>query len=212
MNRKRILVINPNSNERVTQGLRESLLMFADAAEIECRTLEDGPFGIESDDDIAAVVPLILASIEAAPEFDAYVIGCYSDPGLARCRQRFGKPVYGIQQSAIEQAAACGGRFGVLALSDASIARHMGYIERLGFTDLLAGELPLDVSVDAAASDPATLDRLLVVGRRLIDDFGATVLILGCAGMAALRARAEQALGVPVIEPVQAAVSLAIDA
>lgn len=213
MRSKRILVINPNSNERVTEGLRDSVTMFADAAEIECRTLREGPFGIESDDDIACVEPLVCDAIAQAPAFDAYVIACYSDPGLAACRQRFDKPVFGMQQSAIEQAAANGERFGVLALSDASIARHLRYIERLGFAETLAGELPLEISVDAAASDPvATLAKVIAGGRRLIDEFGATVLILGCAGMAACREPAEQALGVTVIEPVQAAVGLAIEA
>ena len=209
---KRILVINPNCNERVTAGLRESVTVFADAAEIECRTLSDGPFGIESDDDIARVEPLVVASIEAAQDFDAYVIACYSDPGLAQCRVRFDRPIFGMQQSAVERAVASGERFGVLALSDASIARHLAYIEHLGCLDRLAGELPLDISVDAAARDPATLSKVVGVGRRLIDELGARVLILGCAGMAACREPAEHTLGVPVIEPAQAAVSLAIEA
>ncbi len=40
MKRPRILVINPNSNEAVTQGLHEALqpLAFADGPEIVCST------------------------------------------------------------------------------------------------------------------------------------------------------------------------------
>lgn len=210
MKRPRTLVINPNSNESVTDGLRRSLAEFAAVAEIECCTLHEGPFGIESDDHIEVVKPLIIDRILQAPEHDAYVIACYSDPGLLECRQRFDKPVFGMQQSAIETAVARAGRFGVLALSDESIARHLPYITQLGFEDELAGELALDISVDEAANDPDSLAKVVAAGRRLIDEFGAEVLILGCAGMTALRQPAEQALATPVIEPARAAVNQAV--
>ncbi len=210
--RRKILVINPNSNETVTEGLRQSLIEFADEADIECCTVADGPFGIESDDDIEFVKPLIVDRIERSPEHDAYVIACYSDPALGECRERFDKPVFGIQQSAVETAARGGVRFGVVALSEQSIRRHIQRIEALGFSDQLAGELPLDITVDEAANDPDTLAKVITQGRRLIEEEGAGSLVLGCAGMAALREPAERALGVPVVEPAQAAVRLAIDA
>lgn len=206
----RILVINPNSNESVTAALRQSLTGFE--GEITCCTLSQGPFGIESDDDRAIVIPLVIEKIEQSPQFDAYVIACYCDPGLAVCRERFDKPIFGMQQSAVEQATKDGRKFGVLALSDESIRGHLVYIEALGFSSQLAGELPLDVSVDESANDPATLDKIIRQGRRLIDQFGAEVLILGCAGMAAHNKTAAEALRVPVIEPVEAAVLAALKA
>ena len=208
--RPRILVINPNSNESVTAALRKSLGDYANIAEIECCTLADGPFGIETDEDRARVVPLILDKIEQATEYDAYVIACYCDPGLAECRARIAKPVFGMQESAIGQAAGSGGRFGVLALSDESIRGHLVYLEKLGFTAQLAGELPLDVSVDESANDPATFDKIVTQGRRLVEESGADVIVLGCAGMAAHKKPAAEALRVPVIEPVEAAVEAAL--
>lgn len=211
MKQKKILVINPNSNETVTAGLRESLGEFSNRADILCCTLEDGPFGIESDEDIARVVPLVIDKISASPDFDAYVIACYSDPGLAQCRDQFDKPVFGMQQSAIETAVATGGYFGVLALSDESIARHLVYIRELGQEKNLAAELPLDVTVDEAANDVGTLGKVVTAGRRLVEEFDASSVILGCAGMAAIKVAAQKKLPVPVIEPAQAAVCLAIE-
>ncbi len=198
MSAKRILVLNPNSNVSVTLGIVESLSnhYVNPDIDVQCETLAEGPFGIESDEDIASVVPLIKAKIEAASEFDAFVIACYSDPGLAACRELSEKPVFGIQQSALETAISYGGRFGVLALSDESIERHVIYIRQLGYEQQLAGELPLHVTVDEAVNDGETMRN-------------AGVVILGCAGMAAHRKDAEQILGVPVIEPTQAAVSVA---
>ena len=206
---RRILVINPNSNESVTGGLRQSLACLANDIKIECCTLADGPFGIESEADIEAVKPLVAARIAASPDYDAYVIACYSDPGLEECRSRFGDSVFGMQQSAIETALALGGKFGVIALSDSSIARHIAYIQQLGCRDRLAGELPLNITVDESANDPRTASKVIACGRKLIDQFGASSLILGCAGMAHLKREVEEQLPVPVIEPAQAALELA---
>ena len=52
--------------------------------------------------------------------------------------------------------------------------------------------------------------RMLSVGKTLIDQHGARVIIMGCAGMARYRARLEVELGVPVIDPSQAGVAMAI--
>ena len=43
--RRRILVVNPNSNEVVTKGLAEALapVAFADGPDIDCLTLKRGP-------------------------------------------------------------------------------------------------------------------------------------------------------------------------
>ena len=207
-----ILVINPNSNESVTEGLRESLQEFNSSADIECCTLEEGPFGIETGEDIANVIPLVLQKISESPEFDVYVIACYSDPGLAECKVMFSKPVFGMQRSAIEKAISIGDKFGVLALSEQSIERHLAYMRGLGLDGQLAGELPLDISVHEAANDASSFEKNISQGRRLIDELGADVLILGCAGMASYREPSEKLLQVPVIEPVQAAVSIAIEA
>jgi Asp/Glu/hydantoin racemase len=206
----RILVINPNSNEQVTDNLRESLIEFDGDTSIECCTLADGPFGIETNADIAAVIPLISERIAQDNESDAFVIACYSDPGLAEYREQFDKPVFGMQESAVRKAAANGRRFGVLALSQSSISRHLPYIESLGLSANLVTELPLNISVEQSASDPATLARVVESGQRLVDEYGAEAIVLGCAGMAAIQQAAQKKLPVPVIEPAQAAVSFAI--
>lgn len=207
---RRIRVINPNSNESVTEGLRRAVQEFQNQAQVDCLTLADGPFGIESDADILAVKPLILKVISESVGYDAFVIACYSDPALDDCRSAIRQPVFGIQRSALETATSLGNKFGVLALSEASIARHLVYIDKLGLSQRLAGELPLNISVDDAANDARSLSGIVEQGRRLVDEHGADVLILGCAGMTAHRAPAEQRLQVPVIDPAQAAVSQAL--
>lgn len=209
---KRILVINPNSNAAVTSGIDSAIAAMRRAGELEidCITLEDGPFGIETDDDIERVAPLVSQLIASRDEdYDAFVIACYSDPGLEESRQLSTKPVFGIHESAIALSSSYERRFGVLALGRESIQRHILYVRSLGMQDFHAGERPLNVSVDEAARDPQTLEKIVATARELIDEDGAETIILGCAGMATHRRAAQEALGIPVIDPVQAAVTMA---
>ena len=63
---------------------------------------------------------------------------------------------------------------------------------------------------ESAAGGDAVFARLALVGRSLRDDDGADVVVLGCAGMATHRAALEAELGVPVVDPVAAAVGTAL--
>jgi len=207
----RIRVINPNSNEAVTRGLDAALepLRFANGPEIVCSTLAEGPFGVESQADSDSVVMPLLRLIEADNASDAFVIACYSDPGLQTCREGTSRPVFGIAECAVLTALARADRFGVIAISARSIARHARYLRQMGLASRFAGERPLDMSVAETASEK-TLDRMIEVGRQLKDEDGAGAVVMGCAGMARHRLGLEQALGVPVIDPTQAAVAMAI--
>ena len=80
----------------------------------------------------------------------------------------------------------------------------------MGLLDRFAGERPLEMSVAESAEGAGTLARLIEVGRELRDRDGAGAVILGCAGMARHRAPLEAALEIPVIDPTQAAVNMAI--
>jgi allantoin racemase len=140
------------------------------------------------------------------------VIACYSDPGLAAMRERYDVPVFGIAEAAILTAMIKGQRFGVISIMPASIPRHMRYLGAMGVTDRLAGDLPLNLTVQELNNARETQTRLLDVGTRLRGGYGAEVLILGCAGMAKYRAALEAAVGIPVIDPCQAATAMAIGA
>lgn len=206
-----IVVINPNSNELVTDGIRDALKEFnlPKSPAIECVTLKEGPFGIESQLDSDSVIIPLVNLVQSRTDAGAFVIACYSDPGLHACRSITKKPVFGIQESGVLSALARADRFGVIAISDASIQRHWRVMARMQVLDRLAGELPLNMSVDESARGTKTLEKLVNVGG-LLKKQGADVLVLGCAGMATHRKKVEEALGIPVIDPTQAAVALAM--
>src|SRR5438128_4639774 len=212
--RPRIRVINPNSNEAVTRGIDDAVapLRFVDGPDIVCATLAEGPFGIETQEHVESVALPLRRMVEADNASDAFVIACYSDPGLHACREGTTRPVFGIAECGVLTALARAERFGVIAILERSIARHMRYLRQMGLTDRLAGERPLGLSVAETASGEGTLSRMIEVGRALKDHDGANAIVMGCAGMARHRAPLEDALGIPVIDPTQAAVTMAIGA
>src|SRR5919202_6814410 len=209
-----ILVINPNSNEAVTRGIDEALepLRFADGPEIRCVTLAEGPFGVESQADAESVTMPLRRLVEADNQASAFVIACYSDPGLHVCREGTNRPVFGIAECGVLTALARAERFGVIAIKSRSIRRHVRYLRQMGLMERLAGERPLEMSVAETASGERTLSRMVEVGRALRDEDGADAIVMGCAGMARHRRPLEETLGVPVIDPTQAAVAMAIGA
>ncbi len=208
----RILVINPNSNQAVTDGMDRALDVFRQPGtpEIECVTLAEGPFGIESQADMESVVLPLRDMVETRRDVSCFVIACYSDPGLHVCREATSRPVLGIQECGILTAMARGDRFGVIAIAQKSIQRHLRYLRQMGVSERLAAERAVNLTVAETASGEGTFARLLEVGAQLRDKDGADAIVLGCAGMAAHRAGLEDELGLPVIDPVQSAVSMAL--
>jgi Asp/Glu/hydantoin racemase len=210
--RPRILVINPNSNEAVTEGLRQALapLAFTEGPELVCETLAEGPIGIETQEHVESVTLPLRRRIEAANDVDAFVIACYSDPGLHVAREGTASPVFGIAECGVLSALTRADRFGVIAIKSRSIPRHIRYLRQMALMDRLAGERPLEMSVAESASGESTLARMVAIGRELRDEDGAGAIVMGCAGMARHRRPLEDALGIPVIDPTQAAVAMAI--
>ncbi|UOM37008.1 aspartate/glutamate racemase family protein [Acuticoccus sp. I52.16.1] len=207
-------MVNPNSNDEVTRGIDAALepLRFAEGPQIACMTLAEGPFGVETQADVEAVTLPLARLMRETNDTDAFVIACYSDPGLHVCREATARPVFGIAECGVLTALSRGERFGVLAIKDRSIPRHLRYLRQMGLMDRLAGERALGLSVAETASGASTLERMTEVGTALRDTDGANTIVMGCAGMAAHRARLEERLGIPVIDPTQSAVAMALGA
>jgi Asp/Glu/hydantoin racemase len=212
---QRIIVINPNSSVACTEGIDAALesLRLAGGPEIECRTLAEGPLGIETQAHVDGVIePLCRLIAGQEGRADGFVIACFSDPGLQAARETTAKPVLGIAESGILTALTLGRRFGIIAILEASFPRHERFIRAMGVESRFAGERAVGLGVSELEDQDKTLGRMIDCAHRLKDDDGADVLVMGCAGMARYRERLEDATGLPVIDPTQAAVGMAITA
>ena len=209
----RILVINPNSSLAVTAAIDASLgpLRIAGEPEIVVDTLRSGPPGIATQIDADSVV-LPLAQWVREDNADAFVLACFSDPGLHTVREAAGgRPVMGIAEWGLLRALTLGERFGIIALSPASVQRQQRYVRQMGLQDRYAGSWPVNASAAETAGE-AIRERLAEAGRHLTTHAGADVVVLGCAGMAGHRAAIQERIGRPVVEPTQQATAAAIGA
>jgi Asp/Glu/hydantoin racemase len=208
-----IYVINPNSSRHVTDGIDRAVdpMRALSPVAIEPRTLAEGPPGIETQAHVDGVVaPLLAQCARLEDPASAFVVACYSDPGLAALREQSKRPVLGIAEASILTAMTLGQRFGIISILSKSIPRHMRYVTSMGVMDRLAADRPLELGVLDLADETRTFARLKTVGTALRDEAMADVVILGCAGMTAFRADLETHLGIPVVEPCQAATAMAI--
>jgi Asp/Glu/hydantoin racemase len=208
-----ILVINPNSLEAMTQEIDAAVapLRITGGPKIECVTLAEGPPGINSQQDgDSTIAPMLKLMRSRERDCAAFVIACYGDPGIDSMREASRRPVLGIAESGVLTALTMGQRFGVIALSAKSVSRQLRKIGSFGVTERLARILPLEMSAADTMDEGKTFDRMVACGQALRDVHGANVVIMGCAGMAGYRKPLQDKLGIPVVEPTQAAVGMAI--
>lgn len=206
-----LVVINPNASQSVTDGIDAAVdPLRSFGIPIRCLTLADGPPGIETQQQADLTIAPMLAMAAAQKDALGFVIACFGDPGMHALRDQTSLPVVGIQEASVMTALTLGQRFGVIAILPASIPRHLRAFGALGVLDRLAGDRPLGLGVADLLDPQKSLEAMIATGKLLRDQDGADVLIMGCAGMARYRSRLEEATGLPVVEPTQAAVSLAL--
>lgn len=176
--------------------------------------VDNGVFSIESAYEELIAAPAGIDRIRQLETegADATIIGCFGDPGLEAARELVTIPVIGPGESSMLLAAQLGHRFSVLAVFDSLAATHRGQAFRAGVLDKLASVRGIGVPVLELMTEPeATFTKIVEMGRKAMDDDGAEALVFGCMTMAFLdiAPRLSDTLGIPVINPAQAALKAA---
>ena len=219
----RLAVINPNSDQAVTDYLRVAAARaLPPGAAVEAAGCAGGPAVLETDLDSVLAAPAIVAAALRAGEPDAFVLGCFGNPAVAAVREVTAAPVVGIGEAALFQASLVAGRFGVITTLERGIAGIWSQLSASGRAGACAGVLAAESAAPAglgAAESPAgsgaaaradggLLARLTRQGSRLLSA-GADGLVLACAGFGSCSDALADSLGVPVCDGIGAAASLA---
>jgi len=209
----RILIINPNTSEDFTQKIAVSTQAYANPSiEAVAMTAASGPKSIESiyDELLSAqgALEVFLSQIE---HFDGFIFACYSDhPVVYAAREITEKPVMGIAEASMFMACLLGHRFSVVTTNDEwepllwDAVRHYGLESRcasIRTTGLQVLELE-------SKSEDEVQDLIGKAAQRAIEEDGAEVICLGCAGMTGLDKQLEKVLGVPVLDGVVSALKM----
>ena len=209
----RLNIINPNTSASMTRSIATAAAKAArPGTSIRAVESQFGPASIEGFYDDAFAVPGLLARIGEgdAEGVDAHVIACFDDTGLDPARTLARVPVVGIGEAAFHVASLVCHRFAVVTTLARSIAVIESNLIRYGLDRRCARVRACEVEV-LALDDPASNARARIGGEiaGALEADGADAIVLGCAGMADLAASLSAEFGVPVIDGVAAAVTLA---
>ncbi|KIC09077.1 hypothetical protein RA19_17510 [Leisingera sp. ANG-M1] len=210
----RILVLNPNSNPEFSAQMDKAVepLRFGGAVRIDCISLTGTPLGIETQRDIDAVLDPVCDAIAAKEaEYDAFVVACFADTGVASAREVTSKPVLGICEGGLSAALNAGERFGVISTSNEARNAELRLIRSHALMERCAGMEPVNIPVVEMMHSNELAERMVSAGRRLAAQ-GAEVVVLGCAGMTRHQALLQDELGIPVLDPVVSTAAMALGA
>jgi allantoin racemase len=205
-------VINPNTTAAMTETIAVAARRVAGpGTRIVATQPASGPVSIESHFDEAVAAVGVLEQVRAGERerADGYVIACFGDPGLLAARELTRAPVVGIAEAAFHLATLVATRFSVVT----TLGRTVGIAEHLlqayGFAHhcrrVRAAEIPV---LDLEHDPQAAFARIVDEARRAKAEDGIGAIVLGCGGMADLSDAIADAVGLPVIEGVTAAVKL----
>jgi allantoin racemase len=207
----RIHVVNPNTTRSMTQKIGAAAKAAASpGVEVTAANPDFGPPSIEGYFDEAFSVPGLIEEIGKAGNADAFVIACFDDTGLEAARCASAAPVVGISEAAFHMASLIAEKFSVVTTLSRSIAPIERNLAKYGLSVRCARVRAADVPV-LALEDPGSSARRTIereIERALAED-AAEAIVLGCAGMTDLARDLEQKAGVPVLDGVACAVSLA---
>jgi allantoin racemase len=209
----KIMVINPNTSKSMTDHLRSELEKIKrQDTHLTVICPDRGPEAIESALDEAYATPPTLELVKQANRegYQAVILACFSDPALEPAKEISQIPVVGIEESTLHIAAMLGARFCVVTPSKHRIPAKRTHVHKHGLDYFLASIRSLDMSVAETDANPEkTKKRVLEVAQKAVEEDGAEVIILGCAGMAGYGEEIEKKLRVKVLDPSAVALKIA---
>ena len=212
----RIKFINPDSGlDRQQLAAREALLLTTARPDTQISMIcpQCTEVCIDSDLDVAVAAPeIVQLALDAQQEgYDAVAIYCFSDPGLAACREVLSIPVLGGAQCSLALATQLGYHFSVLTTDERRIPPKEAFIRALGYGSFLTSVRSAQHGPDqirTATGDDQLIAQLAEAAKKCAAD-GADTVILGCLSFAGLAPQVSALVGIPVIDPAMVLVNTA---
>jgi allantoin racemase len=211
--KQKVLYIDPVGKGVVDEGHQFLTSHKREGTELKMVMLPRGPEHLEYRYYEALVLVDILHLIaEAETEgFDAAIIGCFYDVGLQAAREvaRL-MPVVAPCEASTHLAATLGDKFSIIVGRRKWIPEMRENVVKYGMGDRLASFKSVDLGVLEFHQDEVeTARRFRQVAREAVEDDGAEVVILGCTATYGFFEELQEELGVPVIDPMIAALKTA---
>jgi Asp/Glu/hydantoin racemase len=205
----RILVVNPNISESVTELIRAEAQRSA--APGTTLAMATAPFGVAYiETRFEALVGGYATACAAAAhhgQFDGLVVAAFGDPGLAGLKELFDVPVVGMTEAALASACLLGQRFSIIAISHRIEAWYRECVAANGLASRLASVRSLQEPLrDIGSVQQDHAARLEQMSLAAVQQDGADVIIVAGAPLAGLARSLKGRIPVPVVDGVSSAI------
>lgn len=201
----RILIINPNTSESVTERVLAACRQAHPDLQWEAITARFGAPYIASEASYVVGAHAVLdafSNFEAASgRPDAVLIACFGDPGLLALREVAKLPVVGLAQASLEAAAALG-PFAVVTGGTAWGPMLERFARMHQLDAQLCGIHTVELTGAQIAEAPEQSFAMLAEACRRAIEGGARQVVLGGAGLSGLAVHLQAQVAVPLLDNV----------
>ena len=208
----RILVVNVNTTDSITQAIaRQAQAAAAPGTEIIGLTPDFGADSVEGNfESYLAAIAVMDKVMSYDQPFDAVIQAGYGEHGREGLQELLSVPVVDITDAAASTAMFLGRSYSVVTTLDRTVPLIEDRLRLSGLWDRCASVRASGLAVlELEASPQRALEAIVRQAELAVSEDRAEVICLGCGGMAGLDEQIRQRTGVPVIDGVSAAVTIA---
>ncbi|MGV0771511.1 aspartate/glutamate racemase family protein [Mycobacterium syngnathidarum] len=208
----RILVANVNTTASMTDAIAASARAVASpGTEIVGITARFGADSCEGNfESYLAAIAVMDAVTSYSEPFDAVIQAGYGEHGREGLQELLTVPVVDITEAAASTAMYLGHKFSVVTTLDRTVPLIEDRLKLAGLDARCASVRASGLGVLELESDPdRAVEAIVRQSREAVDNDHAEVICLGCGGMAELEEKVRAATGVPIVDGVRSAVTIA---
>ena len=208
----RILIVNVNTTESMTEGIgAQARKVAAEGTEVVALTPRFGAESVEGNfESYLAAIGVMDAVMRYDQPYDAVIQAGYGEHGREGLQELLDVPVVDITEAAASTAMFLGHKYSVVTTLDRAVPLIEDRLKLAGLDARCASVRASGMAVLELESDPERAVTAIVdQAAAAVTDDHAEVICLGCGGMAELEAKVRERTGVPVVDGVAAAVTIA---
>ncbi|MCV2219934.1 aspartate/glutamate racemase family protein [Thauera sp. Sel9] len=208
----RILIVNVNTTASMTEGIAAQARKFAaPGTEIVGLTPRFGAESVEGNfESYLCAVGVMDAVMRYDQPFDAVIQAGYGEHGREGLQELLEVPVVDITEAAASTAMFLGHKYSVVTTLDRAVPLIEDRLKLAGLDARCASVRASGMAVLELETQPErAVETIVAQAEAAVRDDHAEVICLGCGGMAELEAKVRERTGVPVVDGVAAAVTIA---
>ncbi|QXI26984.1 aspartate/glutamate racemase family protein [Pseudomonas vanderleydeniana] len=208
----RILIVNVNTTASITEAIaRQAQAVASPGTEIVGLTPYFGADSVEGNfESYLAAIAVMDRVLAYDQPYDAVIQAGYGEHGREGLQELLDVPVVDITEAGASTAMFLGHAYSVVTTLDRTVPLIEDRLKLAGLYQRCASVRASGLAVLELEEDPQrAVDAIVQQAERAVRDDKAEVICLGCGGMAGLDEQIRQRTGVPVVDGVTAAVTIA---